>query len=67
MTLKRAALFALIGMSLLTILLSVDFINTALGVMRDLVPALALLRILVYLLASLSVTVFVYIFHKSNF
>jgi hypothetical protein len=52
MNLKTAAFLALIGMALLTILLAADFINVVMGVMRDVVPAMALLRSLIYLLAS---------------
>jgi hypothetical protein len=47
-TLKSAAFLALIGMTLLTILLAADFITTVLGVIRDVVPVMALLRSLVY-------------------
>jgi hypothetical protein len=64
MTLKNAALLAVIGMALLTLLLAMDFINTFLGVMRDIVPMMAMLRALIYLLASLSLTVFLYVFYK---
>ena len=65
MTLKNMAFFALIGTLLLTILLAVDFIKTVWGVLNDVVPAMALLRSLIYLLASLSVTLFFYVFHRS--
>jgi len=64
MTLKNAAVLGLIGMALLTLLVTLDFINTCLGVMRDIVPMMAMLRALIYLLASLSVTVFLYVFYK---
>lgn len=64
MTLKNAAFLALVAMILLTVLMAVDFINTTLGVLRDLIPAMALLRSLVYLLASLGLLVFLYVFHK---
>ena len=64
MALKNAALLALVGMALLTILTAADFVNTVLGILRDVVPAIALLRSLVYLLASLTVTVFFYVFHN---
>jgi len=64
-TLKNAAFLALIGMTLLTILLAADFVTTMLGVIRDVVPVMALLRSLVYVLASLSVTVFFYAFQKA--
>jgi len=64
MTLKNAAVLALIGMALLTLVLALDFINIFLGVMRDIVPMIAMLRALIYLLASLSLTVFLYVFYK---
>jgi hypothetical protein len=66
MSLKTSAFLALIGMILLTVLVTADFINTAAGIMRDVVPAMALLRSLVYVLASLTVTVFFYVFQKSQ-
>ena len=66
MSLKNAALLALIGMILLTVLLAADFFNTVLGVVRDVVPAIALLRSLIYVLVSLSATVFFYVFHKTQ-
>ena len=65
MTLKNAAFLALIGTALLTILMAADFINTVLGVARDVIPAMALLRSLVYLLASLTATVFFYVFNRA--
>ena len=64
MTTKSAALLAMIGMLLLTILLAADFINTVLGVVREIIPAMALLRSLVYLVAGLTVTVFFYVFQR---
>ena len=64
MTLKNAAVLALVGMALLTLLLALDFINLFLGVMRDIVPMMAMLRALIYLLASLSLTMFLYVFYK---
>ena len=66
MSLKNAALLALIGTLLLTVLLAAEFINTVLGVLRDVIPAMALLRSLVYLAASLSVTVFFYVFNREE-
>jgi hypothetical protein len=66
MTLKNAALLAMIGMFLLTIVQAADFIKTVSGVMNDVVPAMALLRSLLYLLASASVTVFFYVFNKAQ-
>ncbi len=66
MTLKNAALLALIGTLLLTIVLAVDFIKIVSGFLSDVVPVMALLRSLVYLLASLSVTVFFYVFQRAQ-
>ena len=66
MNLKNAALLALIGTLLVTIVAAADFINTAFGVARDLIPAMALLRSLVYLFASISVTVFFWSFHRTH-
>jgi len=42
------------------------FISTLLGVMRDLIPAMALLTSLVHLFASLSVLVFFYVFYRAQ-
>ena len=66
MTLKNAAFLALIGTLLLTILLSADFINAVLAVVRGLIPGMALLRSLIYLFASLAVTVFFYVFNRAQ-
>jgi hypothetical protein len=46
-------------------LLAADFVKAVSGVMNDVVPAIALLSSFVYLLASLSVTVFFYVFNRS--
>ena len=64
MTLKNAAFIALLGMVLLGILLLADFLRTVSGIMRDLVPMVALVRSSVYLLACLSLIVFFYVFQK---
>jgi hypothetical protein len=66
MSIKTSAFLALIGTILLTVLVTADFINTVAGIMHDVVPAVALLRSLIYLLASLTVTVFFYVFQKSQ-
>ena len=66
MTLKNSALVALIGTLLLTILAAVDFLNTIEGVLRDIVPAIALLRSLIYLFASITVSVFFWVFNRSQ-
>jgi hypothetical protein len=64
MTQKNAAFLALIGTLVLTIILAADFINSVLAVVRGLVPAMALLRSLVYLVASVTLTVFSYAFNR---
>ena len=66
MTLKSAAFLALIGMTLLMVLVAADFIRTLLGVVRDITPAMALLPSLVHLLASLSLVLFLFVFHKAQ-
>ena len=66
MTLKNVAFVAFLGTLLLTIVVAFDFVNTALGVLRDIVPAVAVLRSLIYLFASVSVTVFFYVFYKGQ-
>jgi hypothetical protein len=66
MTLKSAALFALIGMVLLTVLLAVGFIRDLSAFMAGAIAAMALLISLIHLLASLSVAVFLWVFHKAQ-
>jgi hypothetical protein len=66
MNLKSAAFLALVGMILLTVLLIADFINVLLGVMRDIVPVVMLLRSLIYTFASLAVTMFFWVFYRGK-
>jgi hypothetical protein len=66
MTLKNAAFFALIGMTLLTILLAVGFIRDVSALVAGAIAAMAFLVSLIHLLASLSVTVFMYVFYKAQ-
>jgi hypothetical protein len=66
MTLKSAALFALVGMILLTVVLALGFIRDISGFMGGAIAAMAMLISLIHLLASLSVTVFLYVFHKAQ-
>jgi len=66
MTLKTAALLALVGMSLLTAVLLTHLIIDAEGWIRDVVPAIRLLTTLIYVLASVSVTVFFLVFQKGQ-
>jgi hypothetical protein len=66
MSLKNAAVLALIGQGLLTFMFVTNLINTVLGVIRDLIPVMAMLTSLVYVLASLSLVVFFYVFYKTQ-
>ena len=66
MSLKNAALLALVGIIALTVLVVASFISTLLGVMRDVMPAMALLTSLVHVFTSLSVLVFFYVFHRTQ-
>lgn len=66
MTLKNAALFALLGTALLTILLATDFISSLAGVLSDVIPVVRLLASFVHVLAGVSLTVFLYAFHKAQ-
>ncbi|MFZ1917136.1 MAG: hypothetical protein WAU58_06155 [Terriglobales bacterium] len=66
MTLKNAALLALVGTILMTALLLWNFVLTFLNVLRDFVPAVSLFSSLIYAFGSLSVVVFFYVFHRTQ-
>ncbi len=66
MTLRSAAVLALIGTLLLTILTAVDFIRTVVGVVHDVIPAMALVRAFICLLGAASVTVFFFVFSHTE-
>ncbi len=66
MTLKNAALLALIGTILMTALLLWTFLFTVLNVLRGMVPAVTLFQSLVYAFGSFSVMVFFYVFHRAQ-
>jgi hypothetical protein len=66
MTLKNAAFLALVGTAILTILLVSDLIFDVLNVMRGLIPATTMLSSLIHAFAALTVTVFFYVFHKTQ-
>ena len=66
MTLKSAAFFALIGMVLLTVLLALGFIRDISAFTSGAIVANAMLVSLIHLLASLSVTVFFFVFYKAQ-
>jgi hypothetical protein len=66
MTLKNAALLALIGTVLMTALLVWNFVLTFLNVLRDLVPAVTLFSTFIYAFGCFSVMVFFYVFHRTQ-
>lgn len=66
MTLKNAALFALIGTMLLAILVVATFIRDILALGNGILPAVTVLKSLIHAIASVSVAVFFYVFHKSQ-
>jgi hypothetical protein len=66
MTLKTAALLALIGTILMTALLVWTFVLTFLNVLRDLVPAVTLFQSFIYAFGCFSVMVFFYVFYRGQ-
>ena len=66
MTLKTAALVALIGMILLTVLLAVGFVRDVSGFLSGAVAPMTALVSLVHLLASLGVAVFMFVFYRAQ-
>jgi hypothetical protein len=66
MSLKNAAFFAWIGITLLTVLLAVGFVRDFSAFLAGAIAALALLKSGIYLLASLSVAVFLYVFYTKQ-
>jgi hypothetical protein len=66
MTLKNAALLAMIGTLLVTAFLVWTFVFTFLNVLRDLVPVVALFPSFVYAFGCFTVTVFFYVFYRSH-
>ncbi len=66
MSLKTAAMLALIGMALLTLLVVMDFITVFSGVLSDAIAPVKLLASFVYLFASATLTLFLLVFHKSQ-
>jgi len=66
MTLKGAALLALIGTILMTVLLAWTFVLTFLNALRGLVPAVTLFQSFIYAFGCFSVAVFLYVFHRAQ-
>jgi hypothetical protein len=66
MSLKSAALFALVGMILLTVVLALGFIRDVSAFLSGAAAAMTVLVSLIHLLASLSVTVFLFVFYRAH-
>jgi hypothetical protein len=66
MTLKNAALLALIGTVLMTALLVWTFVFNFLNALRGLVPAVMLFSSFIYAFGCFSVAVFLYVFHRAQ-
>ena len=66
MNLRSAAFFALVGMAMLTILLTWNLVVNFLGVMRGYIPDMALLPSFVQWLASVSLLGFFAVFHRER-
>jgi hypothetical protein len=66
MTLKNAALLALIGPVLMAALLVWNFVFNLLNLLRGLVPAVTVLSSLVYAVGCFSVMVFFFVFHRAQ-
>ena len=66
MTLKNAAVLALVGMVMLTVLLIAGFIYDLVNVLRGLIPVTRALTSFIYAFAGLSAVVFLYAFHKTQ-
>ena len=64
MTLKNAALLALIGTLFVTALLLFNLIFDILNVAQGLIPAVKLFSSLIYTFGAFTVTVFFFVFHK---
>jgi hypothetical protein len=66
MTLKNAALLALVGTTLITALLLWTFVFNLINVLRELVPAVALFSSFIEAFGCFTVALFFYVFHKSQ-
>jgi hypothetical protein len=66
MTLKNAAFFALVGMAMLTVLITVNLLTDLSGVAHGLVPYMVMLKSFVAWLASLSLLIFFAVFYRKQ-
>ena len=66
MTLKNAALLALVGTILVTALSVWTFVFNILNALRGLVPAVTVFSSLIYAFGCFSVALFFYVFHREQ-
>ena len=66
MTLKNVAFLAFIGLALLTVVCALGFIGDISALLAGAIAPMMVLNSLIHLLASLSVAVFLYVFHKTQ-
>jgi len=66
MTLKHAALLALVGTILMTVLLVWTFVFNFLNLLRGLVPAVTLFQSFIYAFGCFGVMVFFFVFHRAQ-
>jgi hypothetical protein len=66
MNLRSASFFALVGVILLTILLTLNSIRDISALAAGAISAVAFLTSLIHLLAGVSLVVFLYVFHRAQ-
>jgi hypothetical protein len=66
MTLRNAAFFGFIGMTLLAVVCAMGFIGDISALLAGAIAPMMVVKSLIHLLASLSVAVFLYVFHKTQ-
>jgi hypothetical protein len=66
MTLKNAALLALIGSILMTVLLVWNFVSTVLNVLRGVEAPVLLFSSFIYAFGCFTVMVFFFVFHRAQ-
>ena len=66
MTLKSAALLALVGTILMTVLLVWNFVSNFLNVLRDVEAPVVLFSSFIYAFGCFAVMVFFFVFHRAQ-
>lgn len=66
MTLKNAALLAMVGMVLITALLAWTFVFGLINVLRGISAPATLISTFIYAFACLTVTIFFFVFHRAQ-